>query len=136
MLMASLWWGSLTGLGFLVVPMLFANLPSPSAAGAMAARLFTAQTWLSVTCAMLMLMIFNRKDDVAPGPWAQTAIKLILAGMLLALLVEFGVAPRIVNARAEGGNLMLWHSVGSAMYLGQWICATFNLWVLTRMTET
>lgn len=136
MLMAALWWGSLTGLGFLVVPMLFANLPSPSAAGAMAARLFTAQTWLSVACAMLMLMIFNRKDDVAPGPWAQTAIKLILVGMLLALLVEFGVAPRIVNARAEGGNLMLWHSVGSAMYLGQWICATFNLWVLTRMTET
>ena len=134
--MAALWWGSLTGLGFLVVPMLFANLPSPSAAGAMAARLFTAQTWLSVACAMLMLMIFNRKDDVAPGPWAQTAIKLILVGMLLALLVEFGVAPRIVNARAEGGNLMLWHSVGSAMYLGQWICATFNLWVLTRMTET
>ena len=136
MLMAALWWGSLTGLGFLVVPMLFANLPSPAAAGAMAARLFTAQTWLSVASAMLMLMIFNRKDDVAPGPWTQTAIKLILAGMLLALLVEFGVAPRIVNARAEGGNLMLWHSVGSAMYLGQWICATFNLWVLTRMTET
>ena len=133
---AALWWGSLTALGCVVVPMLFANLPSPSAAGAMAARLFTAQTWLSVACAMLMLMIFNRKDDVAPGPWAQTAIKLILVGMLLALLVEFGVAPRIVNARAEGGNLMLWHSVGSAMYLGQWICATFNLWVLTRMTET
>ena len=39
--------------------------------------------------------------------------------MLLALLVEFAVAPRIVARE----NLALWHSVGSAMYLLQWLCA-------------
>ena len=51
--------------------------------------------------------------------------------MLLALLVEFAVAPRIVSARAEGGNLRLWHGLGSAMLLGQWLCAGFNLWRLS-----
>jgi hypothetical protein len=61
-LMAALWWGSLTGLGFLVVPMLFTYMPGPAAAGAMAAKLFTAQTWLSIACAMFLLLAFNPKQ--------------------------------------------------------------------------
>ena len=47
-LVAALWWGSLTTTGFLVVPMLFAHLPSPTVAGNMAAKLFAAQTWVAV----------------------------------------------------------------------------------------
>ncbi|MGH8857456.1 MAG: DUF4149 domain-containing protein [Polaromonas sp.] len=129
--LAALWWGSLTGLGFVVVPLLFLHLGSPAAAGAMAAKLFTAQTWLSTGCAMLMLLVFNKRDDPAPVPYANAAMKFVVAGLLLALLVEFGVAPRIVGARAEGGNLRLWHALGSVMYLGQWLCAGFALWRLT-----
>ena len=55
--------------------------------------------------------------------------------MLLALLVEFAVAPRIVSARVEGGNLRLWHGLGSAMLLGQWLCAGFTLWRLSARPE-
>eukprot|EP01034_Spumella_vulgaris_P004163 gene4163-5307_t len=55
-MLAALWWGSLTALGFLVVPMLFANLPTPAMAGGMAAKLFNAQTWVSLGCGVLMLM--------------------------------------------------------------------------------
>lgn len=135
MLAAALWWGSLTALGFVVVPMLFMHLASPAAAGAMAARLFTAQTWLSTGCAMLMLLAFNQKDELAQAASARAAMKFIVAGMLLALLVEFGVAPRIVSARADGGNLKLWHGLGSAMYLGQWLCAGFTLWRLTARSD-
>ena len=43
LLLAALWWGSLTGLGFVVVPMLFAHLGSAAAAGAMAATV----AWLA-----------------------------------------------------------------------------------------
>jgi hypothetical protein len=50
---------------------------------------------------------------------AQNATVYVLAGALLALLVELGVAPRIVARE----NLALWHAVGSAMYLAQWVCA-------------
>lgn len=135
LLAAALWWGSLTALGFVVVPMLFLHLGSPAAAGAMAAKLFTAQTWLSTGCAMLMLMAVNRKDELALAASAQTAMKFIVAGMLLALLVEFGVAPRIVSARSEGGNLKLWHGLGSAMLVGQWLCAGFTLWRLTAQSD-
>ena len=132
---ASLWWGSLTGLGFVVVPMLFAKLGNPAMAGAMAAKLFSAQTWLSTACALLLLIILNKKDDLALTQYAQAAMKFIVAGILLALLLEFGVAPRIVSARAEGANLKLWHGLGSAMMLGQWLCAGVSLWRLTRSPD-
>jgi hypothetical protein len=134
--LAALWWGSLTGLGFVVVPLLFMHLPSPAAAGAMAAKLFTAQTWLGMGCAMLLLLVSNKKDALAHVLPAQPAIKLIVAGLLLAVLVEFGVAPRIVNARLDGGNLKLWHGLGSAMYLGQWLCAGLALWRLGAQADT
>ena len=129
---AALWWGSLTGLGFVVVPMLFANLGTPAVAGAMAAKLFTAQTWLSAGCTMLLLLVLNKKDDLALAQQAQAAMKFIVAGLLLALLVEFGIAPRIVSARAEGGNLKLWHGLGTALYVVQWLCAGMSLWRLAQ----
>ena len=133
--LAALWWGSLTGLGFNVVPLLFMHLPSPAAAGAMAAKLFTAQTWLGIACAMLLLLVSNKKGHLAPVLPAQQAIKFIVAGLLLAVLVEFGVAPRIVSARADGGNLKLWHGLGSAMYLAQWLAAGSTLWCLSRVAK-
>jgi hypothetical protein len=64
-----------------------------------------------------------------------TTMGFVLAAMLLALLQEFGVAQKIVSARATGGNLRLWHSVGSVMVLGQWLCAGAVLWRLAVRTE-
>ena len=132
LMLAALWWGSLTALGFVVVPMLFTHMPSPAAAGQMAAKLFTAQTWLSIACAMLLLIVFNQKDALTQEVRAQAAIKFIVTGLLLAVLVEFGLSPRIVSARADGGNLKLLHGLGSALYFGQWLCAGFALWRLSR----
>jgi hypothetical protein len=56
----------------------------------------------------------------------------VLLAMILALLQEFGVAERIVTARASGGDLRLWHTLGSAMVLGQWLCAGVLLWRLNK----
>ena len=33
LLAAALWWGSLSAIGFMAVPMLFAQLPTPAVAG-------------------------------------------------------------------------------------------------------
>ena len=98
----------------------------------MAAKLFTAQTWLSIACAMFLLLVCNNKETPAQDSRAQEAIKFIVTGLLLAVLVEFGLSPRIVSARADGGNLKLLHGLGSAMYFGQWVCAGFALWRLSR----
>ena len=131
-MVAALWWGSLTTLGFIVVPMLFANLGTPSIAGVMAAKLFTAQTWVSIACTFLLLLALNQKDPETGALAVQPVMKFIVAGLLLALLVEFGVSPRIVSARADGGNLKLWHGLGTAMYVLQWVSAGATLWLLAR----
>ncbi len=117
--LAAAWAMSLTVVGLMVVPMLFVHLPTPAMAGQMAAKLFTAQTWVSVVSAALLLMTFRSNRSLTPVDTAQAATLFVVAGILLALLVELAVAPRIV-AR---DNLALWHKVGSAMYLGQWLCA-------------
>jgi hypothetical protein len=51
----ALWWGSLSAIAGFVVPMLFANLPTPAMAGNLAGRLFGAQTWVSLACGGLVL---------------------------------------------------------------------------------
>lgn len=103
--------------------MLFANLPTPAMAGAMAAKLFSALTWVTVVCGLILLLSLQRNRLLAQTNKAQEALIFIVFGMLLALLSEFAVAPRIV-AR---DNLRLWHSVGTVMYAVQWVCATITL---------
>jgi len=129
---AALWWGSLTALSFVIVPMLFTHLPSPTAAGQMAAKLFTAQSWLSIACTMFLLLMYNPKVATYQDIRGQSAIKFIVTGLLLTVLVEFGLSPRIVSARLDGANLKLLHGLGSAMYFGQWLCAGYALWCLSR----
>ncbi len=125
--LAALWWGSLTTLGLLVVPMLFVHLPSPALAGGMAAKLFGAQTWLSAGCGVVLLLLNRPGQDRVDAGRAQAAMVFVLLGMLLALLLEFAIAPRIVSRE----NLRLWHSVGSAMFALQWLCAGVTFWKLT-----
>lgn len=122
----ALWWGSLSTLGLLVVPMLFMHLPTPAVAGDMAARLFSAQTWVSVGCGAVLLLCLQRKSPLAQVERAPLAMIFVVGGLLLAVLVEFAVAPRIVARE----NLRLWHAVGSGMYLGQWLCAGALVWLL------
>jgi Domain of unknown function (DUF4149) len=126
--LAAAWWGSLTTLGFFVVPMLFIYLPEPSIAGRMAARLFDVQTHVSVVCGagLLLFSRFNKADVLAES--LQAAMVFIVAGMLLALLVEYGVAPRILARE----NWVLWHRVGGAMYLLQWLCGMCVFWKLVN----
>ena len=129
-LVAALWWASLSTIGFLVVPMLFVHLPTPAMAGGMAAKLFSAQTWVSCVCGMLLLICVNR--SLVRVPVVRAAIILVAIGVLRALLAEFVVAPRIV-AR---DNLRVWHSVGSAMYLLQWLCAAATFWKMMPPRQT
>ncbi len=125
--LAAAWVFSLTVLGFFVVPMLFMHLPSPALAGAMAARLFSVQTAISVACTLGLILCLRNPNMAPSNAEAQGLAVWLLAGALLALLVEFAVAPRIVARE----NLALWHRVGSAMYFGQWVCAlvVFHRWL-------
>jgi hypothetical protein len=120
---AALWWGSLSTIGLLVVPVLFATMAPAAEAGRMAARLFAAQSWVSLACGLVLLMCARRPGASARLDGAGGAIAFVLSGLLLALLAEYAVAPRIVARQ----DLRFWHTVGSAMYVLQWICAVVVL---------
>jgi Domain of unknown function (DUF4149) len=131
---AALWWGGISALSFLAVPLLFATLGSPAMAGPVAARIFSLQCWAGLVLGMVLLMILRRwrGEGTTIAPAALTTMGLVLFAMLLALVQEFGVAQNIVTARASGGNLRLWHGVGTLMVLGQWLCSGSVLWRLTQ----
>ena len=127
-MVAGLWWASLCTVGFLVVPMLFVHLPTPALAGGMAAKLFSAQSWVSAVCGLFLLMIgatprYSGDPPIAPRS-ASNTLMWILAALIAALLLEFAVAPHIVARE----NLKFWHGVGSGLYLTQCICTGIVFW--------
>jgi len=129
LMLAALWWGGITGLSFLAVPTLFASLGSPAVAGPVAAKLFSLQCWAGVVIGAALLIIVQR---AGPGGDNAALLSLVCLGLMLALVQEFGVAQKIVTARASGGNLKLWHGVGTAFVLGQWLSSGALLWRLSR----
>ena len=128
LMLAALWWGSLTTVGFLVVPMLFSRLGNPTVAGNFAGQLFAAQTWVALGCGLALLMYFRSRADDRLTDTDRIAVILVVTAILLALLQQYAVAPRILARE----NLRLWHSLGSVMYLGQWVCAGALLWRMGR----
>jgi hypothetical protein len=96
---------------------------------------------------LVLLLILRRERESAMGalgnapPTAErlnnmrrvlATMGFVVLAMLLALLQEFGVAQKIVTARASGGNLRVWHAVGSSLVLGQWLCAGSVLWRVSK----
>lgn len=122
-LVLALWWGGLTVVTMGVVPLLFRVLTPPALAGEVAAQLFSALNGLGLGCGLSLLFLY-RKNALAHVNTAQTAIFYVAFCMLVALLLEFAVAPRIV-AR---DNLRLWHGVGSGLYLVQWLTLAWLVW--------
>lgn len=127
---AALWWGSLSAIGFMAVPLLFRHLPTASLAGQTAARLFSAQTWVSLVCGALLLVLLKPKPGLTQAQPARAATIFVVLGMLMAMVVEYGVAPRIVARE----NLAMWHSVGTLMYAVQWLCTGVVLWRVSPPT--
>ncbi len=147
--MAALWWGGITGVSFMAVPTLFAKLGSPAVAGPVAAQLFSFQCYAGLVICIGLLMLLRRERALAHFRAADATAEnagrdvdrmqrslgimgFVLLGMLLALVQEFGVAQKIVTARASGGDLRFWHGLGSVLVLGQWLCAGAVLWRLSR----
>jgi hypothetical protein len=117
----ALWWGSLTTLGFIVVPMLFAHMDTMQAAGRMAAKLFNVQAYVSLGCAAVLIVTHWGKER-----WVMVWIGL---GLAASLAVQWIVAPQIL-AR---DNLRLWHGIGSGLYGLQWVCATVLVYWRSRL---
>jgi hypothetical protein len=123
--LSALWWGGIGLLAFVAVPLAFAHFGNPALAGPFAAKLFTVVSWLSVAGGLALLALCRDLPAIA------RALPLILLAMLCGLVQEHGVAYKILTARATGGDLRLWHGVGSLLVLLQWLAAGRVLWLLS-----
>jgi predicted MFS family arabinose efflux permease len=126
--LTALWWGSLTTVGFMVVPMLFARMDSMQAAGKMAAALFNAQDYVGWVCGAVLALIYMRNKPLAQQNMAQAASYLIAITLLASLISHWLVAPQILTR----DNLKLWHSLGTVLYLCQWVCVTALVYLRIR----
>lgn len=131
-MVAALWWGAITALAFVAVPLLFARLGNPAVAGPVAAALFQVVCLATGGACALLLGFYVLFKPPAHGAKAYSALFLLVLAAVAAGAQAGWVAPHIVTARASGGNLKLWHSLGSALVLVQWAAAGVSLWWLTR----
>ena len=120
LLLAALWWGGLTALSFVAVPLAFAHFGSPALAGLYAARLFQLQSWTGLLISLLLMLWLRARQQ---RDLLQALLPWLLLAALAALLQEFGVAQRILTARAAGDSVVLWHRIGPVLVLAQWACA-------------
>lgn len=128
-LAAALWWGSLSAIGFVALPVVLAHLPSPATARYVAAQIIQAQTFVSMACCVCLFLLAKRKFAEREEEWARAAMAFLIGGLLLALLLQYGVVPRILARQGAA----LWQSVGVVMYVLQWLCALAVLWRTVRL---
>lgn len=128
LLLVALWWGSLTAIAGVAVPVLQVHFASPVQAASATAAVLAAQAWISIACCALLLVFSKRKYAEKQEAWAQAAMPFILGGLLLALVAQYGVAPRVTARQGA-----VWSYAGVAMLALQWLCALGSLWKVTAL---
>lgn len=137
LLVVVLWAGSLWTVGYLVAPTLFVTLADRELAGTIAARMFGAQAWLSIGCALAMLLLVWREQRY-DGARRRTLYGIVLAMLACTLVSHFGIQPQMEVLRASVGpsGMMIasaqsqfgvLHGVASVIYLIQSVLAGWLL---------
>lgn len=152
LLITTLWVGSGWTIGYLVAPTLFLSLANPMQAGDIAGKLFRVEAWLSVVCALVLLLLLTLvKRHGASGQYGaptgvqiRTQMQLILAMLACTLIGYFGLQPLMAILRettlmGEDGirspmigavkmQFGLLHGVASLLYLVQSLLGAALIW--------
>ncbi|RFA30563.1 hypothetical protein CAI21_05840 [Alkalilimnicola ehrlichii] len=109
-ILLTLWVGALWCVGYVVAPVLFANLETAQA-GALAGEMFTAVAYLSLFCgAVLLLLQLLREPRL--GNWRAWVVAAMLVGIAAG---EFGI--RQLMAEESGEAFMRLHGIAQLIYL-------------------
>lgn len=113
----ALWLGTFVAVGGLVVPTLFAHLPTHTAADT-AVVIFKLQGLLGfVVLALLLACLYIGKLRALP-----LEIKLLMTVLLAACLLQFWVIPELLAQRTLAVKQPVWHMASTALYLLQAAC--------------
>lgn len=108
LLAVTLWVGSLWGVGFLAVPVLFRNLPDKMLAGMLAGKMFTlvASVGIGSACYLLasQIIMFGKQA------FRQPVFLLASVMLLLTLAGEFVLQPEMADLKAQALPADVMHS--------------------------
>ena len=96
-ILLTLWVGALWVAGFMVAPLLFAELDDRALAGSLAGSLFTVTSYLGLCCGGLLL-IMNGLNYRSIN-WRAV---IIVSMLLLVAIGQFVITPMVVELRAQG----------------------------------
>lgn len=100
-LVATLWAGSLWTIGFIVAPTLFATLSDRVLAGNIAGSMFRAEAWLSIACAVVLLVLLQWGAGALELKRRRLLGALVLSMLVCALLSHFGISPLMAELKAQ-----------------------------------
>ena len=96
-ILLTLWVGSLWVAGFVVAPLLFAELDDRALAGSVAGSLFTLTSYIGLVCGSLLLLVngagFRRSN------WRAVVLVCML---LLVVVGQFVITPMVADLRVQG----------------------------------
>jgi hypothetical protein len=141
LLIVTLWVGSLWTIGYLVAPTLFATLSDKMLAGTIAGKLFRIEAWLTVVCAIFMIILIKvgaRKENLKIN---KRLLWLVLGMLACTLVGYFALQPfmAVLRETAGAGGMMeedarirfgILHGVASALYLFQSLLGAVLVWKL------
>ena len=125
-LLLALWVGGMLTVGYVVTPVLFSSLGDRAVAGAVAGRLFGFVSLIGLTCGGLLLLLWLLRDGrAAARGWR---VWLVCSMLLLTLIGEFGLAPRMLELKQAAGAALVpgsdvyrqfarWHGLASLLFL-------------------
>lgn len=133
-LTAALWAGSLWTVGYLVAPLLFATLPDRTTAGNTAASVFLVEAWLSVFCAVVLIVTEMSTAKGRNAPERKRLLWLVLGMLGCTAVGYFGLHPFMAALRNAGGagaamdagasaRFAVLHGISSVLYLIQSLLA-------------
>jgi len=139
LLVAALWAGTLWALGYVAAPAAFGVLSSTQA-GDLVAVLLTRQAWLSIACAVVLLVLLRVSIDLAP-PRRKFLSLLVLAMLACTLVIFVGLQPAMAQLRELAGpggvraseywtQFAVMHGVSQLFYLVE---SLLGAWLLIRL---
>ena len=110
-LFLTLWVGGMLVVGYVVTPVLFSSLGDRMLAGTVAGRLFGFVSLIGLICGVLLLLVgWLRDGQAVVRDWRFWAV---CAMLLITLIGEFGLAPRMQEIKQAAGASLV---PGSELY--------------------
>jgi len=101
LLVAAMWWGALWVLGYIAAPAVFTSV-SGALAGDIVGALLRRLAWISIACAVLMLVLVRISADI-DAERRRFLNLLVLAMLACALVMYVGLQPAMASMREAAG---------------------------------